>query len=245
MQILNIAEMETYINLLRTQPAEVHSLFNDFLITVTNFFRNPESFEVLEQVVIPKLFLNKTPEDQVRVWVVGCATGEEAYSIAMLLKEYARHLDAPPSLQVFASDLSENALRKAREGFYAEVMATDVSAERLQCFFTKEPGGYRVRKELREIVLFAPHNLLKDPPFSRLRRPSARSMSSFTMCCVPMATFSWAPPKHLTARNSSAQSTASRASISDNPLYIGHPPLSCPRDQVGIAYPLCQHLLSV
>src|SRR5690606_23543447 len=121
-------------------------LFNDFLITVSNFFRDTDAFEALAEKVIPQLFQGKSDRDYVRIWVVGCATGEEAYSLAMLVLEHMDQVDAPPMLQIFASDLSEVALRRAREGIYPDTIAEDVSATRLQRFFTEEQGGYRIRK---------------------------------------------------------------------------------------------------
>ncbi|MCC6453769.1 MAG: PAS domain-containing protein [Caldilineaceae bacterium] len=176
MQILGLTDFDDYLTILRSQQGEAYALFNDFLITVTNFFRDQSAFETLEREVIPKLFVGKGNHDQVRVWIVGCATGEEAYSIAMLLLEHADTIDDPPSIQLFASDLSESALRRARDGFYPETIAADVSGTRLQRFFVKEQGGYRIRKDVRELVLFAPHNLLKDPPFSRIDLISCRNL---------------------------------------------------------------------
>ncbi|MBA3322000.1 MAG: PAS domain S-box protein, partial [Pyrinomonadaceae bacterium] len=114
--------------------------------------------------------------DQVRVWVAGCATGEEAYSVAMLLLEYAERLASPPAIQIFATDIDEAAIRTAREGSYAETIEADVSPERLRRFFTKEPGGYRIKKDVRERVLFAVHNLIKDPPFSKLDAVTCRNL---------------------------------------------------------------------
>lgn len=176
MQIQGIPDLAAYLDYLRKHDSEVRALFRDFLITVTSFFRDPKAYEALEKEVIPRLFQNKGPTDQVRVWVAGCASGEEAYSIAMLLLEHAGTLDYPPDLQVFASDLSEEALRRGREGIYPETIAEDVSPERMDRFFMLETGGYRIRHEVREIVLFSPHNLLKDPPFSRQDLISCRNL---------------------------------------------------------------------
>lgn len=176
MQILQIDQLPHYLELLRRNREEVQALFKDLLITVTNFFRDKEAFEYLEEQVIPLLFRDKAAGDQVRVWVVGCATGEEAYSIAILLLEYADRLDYPPEIQIFASDLSDEALGRAREGLYAEAISADVSAERLKRFFAPESGSYRVKKVVRECILFAPHNLLKDPPFSRIDLISCRNL---------------------------------------------------------------------
>ena len=176
MQLAHIEELADYLAWLREEPNEVRALADDFLITVTNFFRDPEVAERLETDVIPQLFEGKGPGETVRVWSVGCATGEEAYSVAMLLLEEAARHEAPPEIQIFASDLHEHSLQKAREGFYPGDIETDVSAERLRRFFIKENVGYRIRKEVREHVVFAPHNLLGDPPFSKLDLIACRNV---------------------------------------------------------------------
>ena len=176
MQLAHVEELDAYLGRLREEPGEVRALADDFLITVTNFFRDGETFAYLEAEVIPRLFEGKGPGESVRVWSVGCATGEEAYSLAMLLLEAAARLEAPPEIQVFASDLHEHSLRKAREGFYPGDIETDVPVERLRRFFVEENGGYRIRKELREKVVFAPHNLLGDPPFSKIDLVACRNV---------------------------------------------------------------------
>ena len=122
------------------------------------------------------MFEGKSTSDQVRVWVAGCATGEEAYSVAMLLAEYAETREAAPSLQVFATDIDEDAIAFARVGLYPEAIVTDVPPVRLRRFFVKEPKGYRVQKSIREMVMFAPHNLIKDPPFSRVDLVTCRNL---------------------------------------------------------------------
>jgi two-component system CheB/CheR fusion protein len=175
MQVNEVDDLPAYLNFLRTHPGEARALLEDLLISVTNFFRDKEAFTALEQS-IPDLFKNKTQADTVRVWVAGCATGEEAYSIAMLLHEYARMLDAPPALQIFATDLDEDVLSEARAGVFPTAIANDVSPERLRRYFIQEHHGYRVRRELREILLFAVHDLLKDSPFSRLDMISCRNL---------------------------------------------------------------------
>ncbi len=176
MQVHELNELAGYLNLLRESPQEVESLFRDLLITVTNFFRDHEAFEVLEHEVIPRLFEGKRANDQVRVWSVGCATGEEAYSLAMMLAEYASRLPEGPKVQVFATDIDERAISDARDARYPATITLDVSPERIQRFFVKEGERYKVRKELREIVLFAVHNVLRDPPFSRLDLVSCRNL---------------------------------------------------------------------
>jgi two-component system, chemotaxis family, CheB/CheR fusion protein len=171
-----LPDLPAYARHMREQPEEAQALLKDLLISVTNFFRDCEAFEALERNIIPKLFEGKGARDQVRVWVAGCATGEEAYSVAMLLAEYTAHSPSAPKVQVFATDIDEQAIASAREGFYTLNDAADVSPERLRLFFTKETDGYRVRRELREMVLFAHHNLIKDAPFSHLDMVTCRNL---------------------------------------------------------------------
>ena len=175
MRVNGVEQLPAYLAFLRTHPGEAGALLKDRLISVTNFFRDREAFDALT-AQIPKLFQGKSANDEVRVWVAGCASGEEAYSIAMLLAEHARTLDAAPALLVFATDLDEDAIRIGREGVYPPAITADVSEERLRRFFTKEHRGYRVRGEVRETVLFAVHDLLKDAPFSRLDLFSCRKL---------------------------------------------------------------------
>ena len=176
MQLNYIEDLAHYVERLRERPEEARALADDLLITVTHFFRDPEVFERLEKVELPRLLDKRQPPETIRAWSVGCATGEEAYSLAMLLVEAASRNEAPPQIQVFASDLHSRSLEKAREGFYPGDIATDVNSERLKRFFQQENGGYRIRKEIRDLVVFAPHNLLADPPFSRLDLISCRNL---------------------------------------------------------------------
>jgi two-component system CheB/CheR fusion protein len=171
-----LADIPAYVQFLRENPDEAQALLRDLLISVTNFFRDKEAFAVLEEHIVPRLFDGKTGADSVRVWCAGCATGEEAYSMAMLLCEYAEKLDDPPKIQIFATDIAENSLAVAREGRYDETIALDVSPERLRQFFTKDGVSYRVKKDLRTLVLFAPHNILHDAPFSRLDLVTCRNL---------------------------------------------------------------------
>lgn len=175
MQVNGVQELSDYLGCLQTRAGEASALLQDLLISVTNFFRDSDCFDALERQV-PALFEGKTSSNVIRVWVAACATGEEAYSIAMLLSEHARKLDAPPAIQIFATDLDEDAIRVARDGVYPPTIAADVSEERLRRFFTKEHRGFRVRRELREHVLFAAHDVLKDSPFSRLDLISCRNL---------------------------------------------------------------------
>jgi two-component system CheB/CheR fusion protein len=165
-----------YLGLLAEDPREVDHLFHDLLIGVTHFFRDPEAFAALERKAIPKLFEGKEADDQVRVWVPGCSTGEEAWSLAMLLLEHAGSLDMPPHVQVFATDIDTQALETARQAWYPEQIAEQVAPDRLARFFGKHGNLYRVTKEVRETCLFSAHNLITDPPFSRLDLISCRNL---------------------------------------------------------------------
>ena len=168
MTVRGVDGLPQYVRLLRDHPDEAIALMKELLISVTNFFREPGAFAALQERVIPRLFDDKSGIDQVRVWSAGCATGEEAYSLAMLLVEHAGTLSDPPALQIFATDLDEASIGVGRDGIYSESDIADLSPERLTRFFHRDPGGYRVRRELREMLLFAHHNVLKDPPFSHL-----------------------------------------------------------------------------
>lgn len=175
MQVNGAETLGCYLTFLRTHSGESGALLQDLLISVTNFFRDPEAFDALAANLSP-LFRNKGLGDAVRVWVPGCATGEEAYSIAILLSEYAAKLDNPPQIQIFATDLDQAAIAVAREGRYPVSIAGDVTEKRLRQFFTKESSGYRVQRPVRELILFATHDLLKDSPFSRLDLVSCRNV---------------------------------------------------------------------
>lgn len=172
----NLPDLPAYAAFIRENPDEAISLLKDLLISVTNFFRDKEPFSYLENEILPKIFDGKNAGDQVRIWVCGCATGEEAYSLAMLCDERISNMNDAPEVQIFATDIDEQALATAREGFYTLNDAADVSPERLRRYFNKEQDGYRIRRELREMILFAPHNLLKDPPFSHLDLVTCRNL---------------------------------------------------------------------
>jgi two-component system CheB/CheR fusion protein len=174
--VRNLPGLEAYAAVLRGQPDEVQALLKDLLISVTNFFRDKEAFAALEQEILPRIFAGKGAGDTVRVWVAGCATGEEAYSVAMLCAERALDVLDAPAVQVFATDIGEAAVARARAGLYTPADVADVSPERLRRFFTLEDERYRVRPELRERILFAHHNLLADPPFSHLDLVTCRNV---------------------------------------------------------------------
>jgi two-component system CheB/CheR fusion protein len=171
MAIRDVATLSDYAAFLRDRQDEAHALLSELLISVTNFFRDHEVWDTVEQDLIPRLLASKGTEEHVRVWVPGCATGEEAYSLAMLLAE-----KAPPNVQVFATDLDEQAIARARDGWYSDTEVADIPPERLRRFFLKDGDGYRVRRDLREMMLFAHHNLIKDPPFSHLDFISCRNL---------------------------------------------------------------------
>jgi len=176
MQVRQTHTLRDYCSLLAQDPAENKALLADMLIGVTNFFRDREAFEALERNVIPELFKDRFPGDEVRAWVAACASGEEAYSLAMLLAEQAALIEQPPLFQVFASDIDDSAIDVARAGNYPGSIVTDVPPSRLRQFFKREDERYRIRKTLRDRILFASHNLLRDPPFSRLDLISCRNL---------------------------------------------------------------------
>jgi two-component system, chemotaxis family, CheB/CheR fusion protein len=176
MRILQLSEIESYIERLRQDADEVNALFSDLLINVTSFFRDAPSFAALEKLVIPRLFEGKGANDTVRVWVPGCATGEEAYSLAILLLEHRNSLRSKPKVQIFASDIDEAALAVARTGRYPAVLLKDVSPERLQSYFTRDDSSYLVLEELRATCVFSAHSIIRDPPFARLDLISCRNV---------------------------------------------------------------------
>ncbi|HKD48144.1 MAG TPA: chemotaxis protein CheB [Rhizomicrobium sp.] len=175
MQVTRKEKLGDYYAQLRDNMEEVQALLADLLISVTTFFRDPKAWEGLAANVIPQLFRNDQ-RNPVRVWVAGCATGEEAYSIAMLMMEEGSKHEFRPEIQVFGSDLDTRALNIAREGRYPASIEADVSEDRLRRFFTRDGEHYRVKRELRDAVLFANHSLLKDPPFSRLDLVTCRNL---------------------------------------------------------------------
>ena len=151
-------------------------LFRDLLIGVTTFFRDAAAFDAVEQVVVPRLFEGKSAGDHVRVWVPGCATGEEAYSLAILLREHMDALSSPPKVQVFATDIDESAIGTARAGRYPATLLAGLSEERRSRFFTRQENSFLVTKELRELCTFSAHSLVRDPPFSRMNLVSCRNL---------------------------------------------------------------------
>ena len=176
MQIRGTATLAAYRDHLRDRPDELANLVRDLLIRTTQFFHDPTTFDVIARDVVPALFDGKPAGDHVRIWVAGCATGEEVYSLGIVVLEHAARLRAAPQIQLFATDVDDRALVFARQGWYPAAIALDVAPARLQRFFVRDGGRYRVHDQLRELVLFARHDVLRDPPFSRLDLISCRGL---------------------------------------------------------------------
>lgn len=169
-----IKQLKEYAKLLTQEKEEIHILYQDLLINVTSFFRDTDTHKYIKEILFPKLLKRKKAGESMRIWVPACATGEEAYSIAMILLEIQESKTTTIPIQIFATDLSEQAISKARIGIYTQQDLETVSPKRIQRFFVKANGGFRVNKVVREMCVFAPHNVLHDPPFSRL---------DFISCC--------------------------------------------------------------
>ena len=176
MQVVQLDSAAAYVSLLRQAPSEAQALFRDLLINVTSFFRDGEAFDNLATLVIPKLFEGRGVKDTVRVWVPGCATGEEVYSIAILLREAMDGLSGAPRVQVFATDIDEHALAIARAARYPAALLDAVSAARQQRFFVPDGGSFVLAKEARDLCIFSPHSVVRDPPFSRMDLVSCRNL---------------------------------------------------------------------
>jgi two-component system CheB/CheR fusion protein len=165
-----------YLDVLRGDPHELDLLAKDLLINVTGFFRDPNVFDLLAETVVPGLIRNRPPDQAIRVWVAGCSTGEETYSLAMIFQEQIAAVGSDVKLQVFASDIDEDAIARARDGLYSATIEAEVSPERLGRFFSKEEHGYKIAPELRSLVIFTVQDVLTDPPFSRIDLISCRNL---------------------------------------------------------------------
>ena len=179
MAVHQIERIEDYVRYLQLTPGEVDALFRDLLIGVTNFFRDPEIFSEIQRLVIPRIFSGKASGSAVRVWVAGCSTGEEAYSIAVLLREHMDETKTDYQVHVFATDIDRDSIERARSGIYPSSIIADVSPERLAQYFDQEqPDGstYRIRKSIRDMLIFSEHDITKDPPFSKLDLISCRNL---------------------------------------------------------------------
>jgi chemotaxis methyl-accepting protein methylase len=200
MGIHQIHKMAGYVRYLQENSQELDLLFRELLIGVTNFFRDPAAWEQLRVSVLPALLASRSPGQALRAWVPGCSTGEEAYSLAIVLKEVAEAMKLREkfTIQIFATDLDRDAIDKARQGVFLSNISADVSEARLKRFFSKEAGGYRVRKEIREMVIFAPQNLIMDPPFTKLDILSCRNLLIYLTTdvqkkLIPLFHYSLAP----------------------------------------------------
>lgn len=176
MHLHGVENASDYIRFLQTHQEEVQLLFKELLISVTRFFRDPEAFEVLKKDIVPGILEGKPENYTIRIWVPGCATGEEVYSIVMVLREYMDEIDREFKIQIFGTDIDEGAITTARKGIYPRNIALDVSPKRLKQFFIYEDDHYRVKREFRETSVFAVHNLIKDPPFSSIDLISCRNL---------------------------------------------------------------------
>lgn len=176
MNINQLTDLSDYVKLLRSDAQEVEALYRDVLINVTSFFRNPEVFESLRDIVYPKIITERSSSEAIRVWVPGCATGEETYSHAISLVEILSELRIDVPVQIFGTDLSESAIQRARAGFYKQNIAAEISEVRLRRFFHKAPGGYQISKSIRDLCVFARQNVFSDPPFSRMDLISCRNV---------------------------------------------------------------------
>ncbi len=178
MTVHQIEQLHEYVRYLQHNPSETEALFRDLLIGVTSFFRDPEAFALLGAKVVPQLFGGKPPGSAIRVWSCGCSTGEEAYSLAILLQEQMEALKQHYQIQIFATDIDPHSVETARAGLYPPNIAADITPERLARFFTTEPdgGGYRINKGIRDLVIFSLQDLIKDPPFSRIDLISCRNL---------------------------------------------------------------------
>src|SRR5215469_8661741 len=168
MVVHKMEKMEEYVKYVQANPAEIKALYQDMLINVTSFFRNPRVFEALKSLVFSAILTNHAPEASLRLWTPGCASGEETYSVAIALLEFLGDKAAQTHIQFFGTDISELSVSRARSGLYPENIQSDVSPERLRRFFSKVEGGYRISKSIRDMCIFAQHNVLSDPPFSQM-----------------------------------------------------------------------------
>ena len=176
MLVHKLDRLSDYVHQLQSSSAEIKALYQDMLINVTSFFRNPKVFDALKTEVFPQILRHHAPEQSIRFWIPGCATGEEAYSLAMVLLEHLGEKASQVPIQIFGTDVSDSSVARARNGIYPENIQGDVSPERLRRFFTKVEGGYRISKSIRDICIFAQQNLISDPPFSQMDLISCRNL---------------------------------------------------------------------
>jgi two-component system, chemotaxis family, CheB/CheR fusion protein len=169
-------DLDTYVERIRNDPRELNSLYEDLLIGVTRFFRDDDAFAILEQQIIPEVVERTKPDEQIRVWIPGCATGQEAYSIAILFHEHLAAVRRPVNLKILATDVHKASLEVASAGIYTEQQVSGIARQRLERFFTLKPNGYQISQTLRESIVFAPHNLIRDSPFTKLDLIACRNL---------------------------------------------------------------------
>ncbi|TVQ11491.1 MAG: PAS domain S-box protein [Bacteroidetes bacterium] len=174
--INQISSYDDYVTFLEQSVKEANILYKELLIGVTRFFRDTDSFDIIKEQVIPQILKNKSKDDPIRFWSVGCSTGEEVYSLAMLLKEHIGENDNNHDIKIFATDLDKESIEYGSMGLYPESIVADVSMERLKKFFIKKEKGYQIKENIRKMVIFATHNIIKDPPFSKIDLISCRNM---------------------------------------------------------------------
>lgn len=202
MALRSMEDIRQYVRFLHDDPIELQNLYQDFLIRVTQFFRDPEAFQALKEKVIPALVKERPSRQPIRIWVAGCSTGEEAYSLAIVLLEYLESQPEVPPIKILATDLNESALEKARAGVYLDNIESDVSPERLRRFFIRQDGHYQISKAIRELCVFSRHNMISDPPFSRLNLVSCRNVliymdASLQKRVLPILHYSLSPDSFL------------------------------------------------
>lgn len=202
MVLHKLENLDSYLKYLQENPAEVEALYQDVLIKVTGFFRDEGAFDVLKKVVFPELLAAKSKDGFLRFWVPGCSTGEEAYSLAMSWLEFMGDRAPAVPIQIFATDVSELVIDKARQGFYLENISSDLSPERVRRFFIKANGGYQISKTIRDMCVFARQNLIQDPPFSKLDLITCRNVLIYLQTAlqkriIPMFHFSLNPTGYL------------------------------------------------
>ena len=176
MVLLKMDSLASYIARLRESPGELDALFQDILISVTGFFRDPKVFETLKKKIFPRIVKHKSAEEAVRVWVPGCSSGEEVFSLAMALMEFMDKAGRKCPIQLFGTDVNETVLNRARNAIYPESIKADITPERLRRFFTRTDGGYRISKAIRDVCVFARQNVVTDPPFSKVDLISCRNV---------------------------------------------------------------------
>ena len=176
MQVHQIEKINTYVRYLQENALEVETLFKELLIGVTNFFRDGEAFDVMKEKALPLMLQKRSGGGPLRAWVPGCSSGEEAYSLAILLRECTLNLGVQAEIQVFATDIDDTAIEKARQGIYPAGIAADVGPERLKRYFIQENNTFRISKDIREMLVFAPQDIIKDPPFTKLDLVSCRNL---------------------------------------------------------------------